>query len=161
MLDGTILGVHQAPEAFVAAMRKLRRAGHLSAFISLAVSHGTVSISADGGRICRPLIVCRKGRPRLKDEQIAKVCLPAAGQHLGRQLWCLLPLILGCNGAASMCGQSPRHDHTCLSCARSALGSLCCTAHARCRLCETCLPCSHTALLRTVDTSQQGQEGRA
>ena len=26
MLDGTILGVHQAPEAFVAAMRKLRRA---------------------------------------------------------------------------------------------------------------------------------------
>ena len=73
MLDGIILGVHQQPQAFVGAMRKLRRAGHLSAYISLAVSHGTISISADGGRICRPLVVCHKGRPRLKDEHIAKV----------------------------------------------------------------------------------------
>ena len=30
MLDGTILGVHQTPEAFVAAMRKLRSASLLS-----------------------------------------------------------------------------------------------------------------------------------
>ena len=79
MLDGIILGVHQAPKTFVGAMRTLRRAGRLSPYISLALSHDTVSISADGGRICRPLIVCQNGRPRLTDKHLAKVgCLASS-----------------------------------------------------------------------------------
>ena len=30
-------------------------------------------IAADGGRICRPLIVCRNGKPRLQDQHVQKV----------------------------------------------------------------------------------------
>jgi len=32
--------------------------------------HDTVQIASDGGRVCRPLIICDKGVPRVKDEHL-------------------------------------------------------------------------------------------
>ena len=84
-LNGEILGVHASPDAFVAALRRLRRAGRLGQFVSVcggaaaaggggtagnggngggggssgSGGGGVVHIACDGGRVCRPLIVCR------------------------------------------------------------------------------------------------------
>ena len=44
----------------------------LRCFLSppLCVQHDTVQIASDGGRVCRPLIICDKGVPRVKDEHL-------------------------------------------------------------------------------------------
>ena len=92
-LNGEIMGVHASPDAFVAALRRLRRSGSLGQFVSVcggaaaaggggtagnvggnggggnggggnggssgSGGGGVVHIACDGGRVCRPLIVCR------------------------------------------------------------------------------------------------------
>lgn len=44
----------------------LRRAGKLGAFVHLHLSGDCCHISSDGGRVCRPLIICDAGVPRVK-----------------------------------------------------------------------------------------------
>lgn len=135
MLDGIILGVHQQPEAFVAAMRKLRRAGHLSAYISLAVSHGTISISADGGRICRPLVVCHKGRPRLKDQHIAKVGPVSLPAGLLCSHWC--PGLHCSHRCPGVCFNNVCQAVSALrSISGTAAGLLSFTSHMQCKACS-------------------------
>ena len=70
-LNGRILGTHCAPHWFVRQLRCARRAGLLSSFVSVFAQHDTVQIACDGGRLCRPLIVCDDGVPRLTSQLVA------------------------------------------------------------------------------------------
>jgi DNA-directed RNA polymerase III subunit RPC2 len=77
MLNGTILGVHARPNRLMSTLRKLRRAGFVGEFTSVCRGINAVSIACDGGRVCRPLIICDAGIPRLTPEHVAKVGLLA------------------------------------------------------------------------------------
>ena len=72
-LDGNLLGIHQRPLKFVSALRKLRRGGRLGRFVSVHTHRDGVHIAADGGRVCRPLIVCHRGVPQLTPAHVEKV----------------------------------------------------------------------------------------
>lgn len=72
-LNGSILGVHKRPAAFMTAIRRLRRNGRIAEFVSVYAHHDAVHISSDGGRVCRPLIICDNGIPRVKPEHLSKL----------------------------------------------------------------------------------------
>jgi DNA-directed RNA polymerase III subunit RPC2 len=69
-LNGTIIGIHRRPLRFAKQLRMLRRAGHLGEFVSVYVIQNTLHIASDGGRVCRPLIICDNGVPRVKEAHI-------------------------------------------------------------------------------------------
>lgn len=58
---------HSRPLRFVRLLRLLRRKGLVAEFVSVYLHEvqRAVYIATDGGRVCRPLLVCEKGRPRL------------------------------------------------------------------------------------------------
>lgn len=72
-LNGNILGIHRRPHALVEALRLLRRSGKLGEFVSVYMQHDSVQIASDGGRVCRPLIICDQGRPRVAAEHLRKL----------------------------------------------------------------------------------------
>ena len=72
-LNGYILGTHKQPLRFVDIIRKLRRAGYIGEFVSVYTQHDCVYIASDGGRVCRPLIICDEGVPRVTPKHTAKV----------------------------------------------------------------------------------------
>ncbi|KAJ3187007.1 DNA-directed RNA polymerase III core subunit ret1 [Gaertneriomyces sp. JEL0708] len=74
-LNGVILGAHRNPEKFVNDLRSLRRAGRVGPFVSIyrTSTQKTINISSDGGRVCRPLIIVDKGKPRITDEDVRDV----------------------------------------------------------------------------------------
>ena len=76
-LNGSILGVHRDPEKLVRSFRAARRAGGIGGFVSIYRQHDAVNIASDGGRVCRPLIICERGAPRVTAEHTAKVGSPA------------------------------------------------------------------------------------
>ena len=63
--NGSILGIHRRPMAFMHSLRQLRRSGKVGEFVSIYAHHDSVHIASDGGRVCRPLIICDQGRPRV------------------------------------------------------------------------------------------------
>jgi DNA-directed RNA polymerase III subunit RPC2 len=66
--------VHRRPIQLVAALRALRRRGKLGEFVSVCAQHGAVHLAADGGRVCRPLLVCRpSGRPMARQHHFDKL----------------------------------------------------------------------------------------
>ncbi|PSC73428.1 DNA-directed RNA polymerase III subunit RPC2 [Micractinium conductrix] len=69
-LNGNILGVHRRPKYFVRSFREMRRRGKVGEFVSVYLQHDTVQIASDGGRVCRPLIICDRGVPRVTDEHL-------------------------------------------------------------------------------------------
>ena len=85
-LNGNILGLHRRPAHFLRAFRELRRRGHVGEFVSAYSQHDTVHIASDGGRVCRPLIICDAGVPR-----VAREHLQVRGAGMGRGA-------LGCGG---------------------------------------------------------------
>lgn len=72
-LNGSILGIHRKPLTLICALRMLRRAGKLGEFVSIYVQHGAVNIASDNGRVCRPLIICDQGVPKIKKEHLDKL----------------------------------------------------------------------------------------
>lgn len=72
-LNGQILGTHCKPYYLINTVRKLRRAGYLGQFVSVYTQQECVYIASDGGRVCRPLVICDQGKPRITEEHIAKV----------------------------------------------------------------------------------------
>ncbi|KAJ2843711.1 DNA-dependent RNA polymerase II, partial [Coemansia erecta] len=74
-LNGLILGTTHSAHRFVAHFRALRRTGRIPAFVSIYTDdHArTVNISADGGRICRPVIIVDGGKSRVTDEHIQRL----------------------------------------------------------------------------------------
>jgi DNA-directed RNA polymerase III subunit RPC2 len=74
-LNGVVLGVHRKPEKFISSFRKLRRAGRINPFVSIfrSIESRSISISSDGGRVCRPLIIVNKGVPKVGVDEIRDV----------------------------------------------------------------------------------------
>lgn len=72
-LNGSILGVHRVPAKLVAGFRAARRAGGIGGFVSIYQQADAVNIASDGGRVCRPLIICERGVPKVTAEHTAKV----------------------------------------------------------------------------------------
>lgn len=74
-LDGNIVGIHSNTKQFVKDFRKLRRKGLINQYISICFNalHKEVWISADFGRICRPLIIVEHGKPLLQQDHITKI----------------------------------------------------------------------------------------
>ncbi|KAI5962489.1 RET1 [Candida pseudojiufengensis] len=74
-LNGTLLGTTRFPVKFVTDFRRLRRAGKVSAFVSIYTNphHQSVHIATDGGRICRPLIIVENNQSRVKASHLSKL----------------------------------------------------------------------------------------
>ena len=72
-LNGGILGIHSRPIKFMDSMRSLRRCGKIGEFVSISSQHDTVQIASDGGRVCRPLIICDNGVPRIQKQHLDKI----------------------------------------------------------------------------------------
>jgi DNA-directed RNA polymerase III subunit RPC2 len=45
----------------------------MGAFVHLHLAGDACYISCDGGRVCRPLIICDRGVPRVTNEHIGKL----------------------------------------------------------------------------------------
>jgi len=65
LLNGRLLGSHPQPKLLAASFRKLRRAGLINQFVSIYLheSKRSVFIAADGGRVCRPIIIVQNKKP--------------------------------------------------------------------------------------------------
>ncbi|KAG7848739.1 hypothetical protein KL941_001557 [Ogataea angusta] len=74
-LNGTLIGTTRFPNVFVSKFRHLRRTGKLSAFVSIFtnVHQSAVHIAADGGRICRPLIIVENGKAKVTAEHLKRL----------------------------------------------------------------------------------------
>eukprot|EP00474_Spongospora_subterranea_P000811 CRZ01269.1 hypothetical protein [Spongospora subterranea] len=76
-LNGLIIGYHLDANQLVLDLRRLRRHGLLHEFVSVYedIEQRIVSISTDGGRICRPLLIVEGGRPILTQMHIERLRL--------------------------------------------------------------------------------------
>ncbi|KAJ8315119.1 hypothetical protein KUTeg_007269 [Tegillarca granosa] len=74
-LNGNILGVVRDYKKLVKTFRLMRRAGFINEFVSVCPnhSHKCVYISTDGGRLCRPYIIVKDGKPLVKDKHIEEL----------------------------------------------------------------------------------------
>eukprot|EP00922_Rhytidocystis_sp_ex-Travisia-forbesii_P003414 GHVS01004980.1.p1 GENE.GHVS01004980.1~~GHVS01004980.1.p1 ORF type:complete len:1134 (+),score=193.16 GHVS01004980.1:229-3402(+) len=74
-LNGVLLGVHRRPSQFMNGLRELRRCGVIGQFASVYDhrAHKTIYVAADGGRLCRPLIIVEDGQSRLRDEHLERL----------------------------------------------------------------------------------------
>jgi DNA-directed RNA polymerase III subunit RPC2 len=59
----------------LATLRKLRRSGRLSEFVSAYPNHAqrSINIASDGGRVCRPYIIVANGKSLLTHEHIRQL----------------------------------------------------------------------------------------
>ena len=71
-VNGTIVGLTRYPAKFVDDFRRLRRAGLMSEFVSVFTNHHhqAIHIACDGGRICRPAIIVRRGKSMVTKRDI-------------------------------------------------------------------------------------------
>ncbi|KYH39134.1 MAG: DNA-directed RNA polymerase subunit B [Candidatus Bathyarchaeota archaeon B23] len=74
-VDGTLLGYTTIPERLVEEVRERRRKGEISDEVNIAYyrGHNEVYVNCDEGRIRRPLIIVRDGRPLLKKRHIRNI----------------------------------------------------------------------------------------
>ncbi|KAK9824521.1 hypothetical protein WJX72_011068 [[Myrmecia] bisecta] len=72
-LNGTVLGIHRRPLQFAHAFRMLRRKGCVGEFVSIYIQQECLYIAADGGRVCRPLIICDEGQPRVTEDHLQQL----------------------------------------------------------------------------------------
>ncbi|MCX8204901.1 MAG: DNA-directed RNA polymerase subunit B [Candidatus Nezhaarchaeota archaeon] len=76
-LNGRLIGYHEYPELLVSELRERRRAGKLSFEVNVAhIKSGRVNevyVNCDAGRVCRPLIVVKDGKPLLRPEHIERL----------------------------------------------------------------------------------------
>ena len=72
LINGKLLGVHRHPQQFTVKFRQLRRMGQIPTFVSIYENeqHRTVYVATDGGRVCRPLIIVKKGVPLVTAEHL-------------------------------------------------------------------------------------------
>lgn len=72
-LNGVIIGVHTRPRAFVENIRRMRRRGKISEYVSVYIheEEKSINIACDGGRLCRPLIIIDdNGHPLVRNKHI-------------------------------------------------------------------------------------------
>lgn len=74
-LNGTLLGCTRFPGKFVTDIRRLRRTGKCSEFVSIYTNthQQAVHIATDGGRVCRPLIIVENNAPKVTADHLKKL----------------------------------------------------------------------------------------
>mmetsp|Transcript_18127 Transcript_18127/g.33118 ORF Transcript_18127/g.33118 Transcript_18127/m.33118 type:complete len:1156 (-) Transcript_18127:48-3515(-) len=72
-LNGNLLGIHRHPASLVRNFREMRRNNLVGEFVHVQLQQDACHISCDGGRVCRPLIICDAGVPRVRKEHIEKL----------------------------------------------------------------------------------------
>ncbi|RLF12456.1 MAG: DNA-directed RNA polymerase subunit B [Thermoprotei archaeon] len=76
-LNGRLIGFHEYPELLANEVRERRRAGKISFEVNIAHIKtdyiNEVHVNCDAGRICRPLIVVKDGKPCIKPEHVEKL----------------------------------------------------------------------------------------
>lgn len=74
-LNGNILGVSGNYKRLVETFRLMRRAGYVNEFVSICPNHQHrfVNIASDGGRVCRPYIIVKNGKPKVQDRHIQEL----------------------------------------------------------------------------------------
>ncbi|KAK1888187.1 DNA-directed RNA polymerase III subunit RPC2 [Dissostichus eleginoides] len=72
LIVGNILGVIRDHQKLVSTFRLMRRAGFINEFVSIStnLTDRCVYISSDGGRLCRPYIIVKRGQPMVKNKHI-------------------------------------------------------------------------------------------
>ena len=81
-VDGTLLGYASDPERLVEEIRERRRRGEISDEVNIAYyrEHNEIYVNCDEGRIRRPLIIVRDGRPLLRKRHVRNI-------ETGRWTW--------------------------------------------------------------------------
>eukprot|EP00053_Salpingoeca_punica_P018423 m.180595 g.180595 ORF g.180595 m.180595 type:complete len:1139 (+) comp17430_c0_seq1:156-3572(+) len=76
-LNGNLLGIHAKPMDLVHAVRRLRRCGQLSEFVSVFQNRKLrhVYIASDGGRVCRPHIIVENSTPKVTSQHMHELRL--------------------------------------------------------------------------------------
>jgi DNA-directed RNA polymerase III subunit RPC2 len=71
-VNGTPIALTRHPTQFLNFFRKLRRMGRVSEFVSIFINHHhqAVYIATDEGRICRPLIIVEKEKPKVTNKHL-------------------------------------------------------------------------------------------
>ncbi|KAK4122736.1 beta and beta-prime subunits of DNA dependent RNA-polymerase [Parathielavia appendiculata] len=71
-LNGTPFALTSHPKQFAARFKTMRRRGHISPFIGIHINEhfSAIHIATDEGRICRPYIIVKDGKSRLKAEHL-------------------------------------------------------------------------------------------
>ncbi|XP_067835324.1 DNA-directed RNA polymerase III subunit RPC2, partial [Heptranchias perlo] len=74
-LNGNILGVIHDHQKLVKTFRLMRRAGYINEFVSIStnLTDRCVYISSDGGRLCRPYIIVKNGKPAVTNKHIEEL----------------------------------------------------------------------------------------
>jgi DNA-directed RNA polymerase subunit B len=81
-VEGYLLGYTTTPNEVVNAVREMRRMGEVSGEVNIAyyVDHNEIYVNCDEGRIRRPLIIVKDGKPLLKTRHIRNI-------QMGRWQW--------------------------------------------------------------------------
>ncbi|KAH0442245.1 DNA-directed RNA polymerase iii 130 kda polypeptide [Colletotrichum camelliae] len=71
-INGTPFALTRYPKRFAGKFRTMRRRGWISPFVSIHINNhfNAVHIATDEGRICRPYIIVKNGKPKLKAEHL-------------------------------------------------------------------------------------------
>ncbi|KAL2180096.1 uncharacterized protein P884DRAFT_290324 [Thermothelomyces heterothallicus CBS 202.75] len=71
-LNGTPFALTRHPKQFAARFKTMRRRGHISPFVGIHINEhfSAIHIATDEGRICRPYIIVKDGKPKLKEEHL-------------------------------------------------------------------------------------------
>ena len=74
-INGTPTGLTHSPKQFVTNLRRVRRMGRVSEFVSVFINThtNTVHIATDEGRICRPLIIVERGRSKVSARSLQRL----------------------------------------------------------------------------------------
>ncbi|KAH6621088.1 hypothetical protein B0J18DRAFT_399126 [Chaetomium sp. MPI-SDFR-AT-0129] len=71
-LNGTPFALTKHPKQFASRFKTMRRRGHISPFIGIHINEhfSAIHIATDEGRICRPYIIVKDGKPKLKEQHL-------------------------------------------------------------------------------------------
>lgn len=79
-LNGTPFALTKHPKQFASRFKTMRRRGHISPFIGIHINEhfSAIHIATDEGRICRPYIIVKDGKPKLKEQHLKMLQLGKA-----------------------------------------------------------------------------------
>ncbi|KXJ96879.1 RNA polymerase Rpb2 [Microdochium bolleyi] len=71
-MNGTPFALTRFPKRFAAKFRTMRRRGWISPFVSINVNtqQSAIHIATDEGRICRPYIIVKNGKAKIKESHL-------------------------------------------------------------------------------------------
>jgi DNA-directed RNA polymerase III subunit RPC2 len=71
-VNGTPFALTRYPKRFAAKFRTMRRRGWISPFVSININthFSALHIATDEGRICRPYVIVKNGKPKLREDHL-------------------------------------------------------------------------------------------